>query len=241
MERSTDQSSFTLGIADSARDATSKLWFATPRGFMDVPLAALGPDQGTELDANFDGFVGHLLEAVEEEARERCLEAMLAVRFLARMMRNEGMIGCFLGMHFADDGTSAASVLTVALRDIEWAPPKMTATRAVTLRENSTNVGLLTLPGGLPAGVSETLVQVPGEGARPTQELYQCDLYVPSPSGVQLAILNLSTTCTSSRTYYRQLLEAIAPTVSFTDPTPEIDRAVNGPSAAQNQITSDFG
>lgn len=162
-------------------------------------------------------------------------------------MRSEGVIGCSLGMHFAGDGSSALSVVTAALRDIEWAPPKLTAVRAVSLRESPANVELLTLPGGRPGSISDTLVTVPAVAGMPAQDLYQCDVYIPAPSGAQLAVLTLSTTAVSARAHYRDWMEAIAHTVAFHDPLPEIERTVrgDGPDAGSDRvkdsITADFG
>ncbi|WP_234334063.1 hypothetical protein, partial [Streptomyces viridochromogenes] len=72
------------------------------------------------------------------------------------------------GMHYADNGTSAMSVFTVALKDIDWAPAKITAGRGVALREIIEKVAGLTLPGGRPASISDTPITTPPlAGERP--------------------------------------------------------------------------
>ncbi|MFI1732724.1 hypothetical protein ACH40E_26650 [Streptomyces acidicola] len=236
-----------LVIDDSARDTSAKLWYALPDGYLDVPLEALDPAPGTEHEEQFMSTMALILDCVPEEQRDRYVGALRDMRFMVAQMRSEGVIGCSLGMHFAGDGSSALSVVTAALRDIEWAPPKLTAVRAASLRESPTNVKLLTLPGGRPGSISDTLVTAPAVAGMPAQDLYQCDVYIPAPSGAQLAVLTLSTTAVSGRAHYRDWMEAIAHTVAFHDPLPEIERTVrgDGPDAGSDRvkdsITADFG
>ncbi|QOV36812.1 hypothetical protein IM697_43845 [Streptomyces ferrugineus] len=236
-----------LVIDDSARDTTAKLWYALPDGYLDVPLEALDPAPGTEYEEQFTNVMTLILSCAPEEQRDRYVGALRDMRFMVARMRGEGVLGCSLGMHFADDGSSATSVITAALRDIEWAPPKLTAVRAVSSRENATNVELLTLPGVRPGSFCDTLVTVPAVAGMPAQELYQCDVYIPAPSGTQLAVLSLSTTAVSARGHYRDLMKGVAHTVSFHDPLPEIERTVRGDGAdvgsdrVTKSITADFG
>ncbi|MER6016023.1 hypothetical protein [Streptomyces bluensis] len=235
-----------LVIDDTARDPSAKIWYALPGGYVDVPLDALDADPGSEQEADLDHLTALIVDCAPESEHDRYAGALRDVRYMVRQMQREGIVGCSLGMHYADDGSSAVSVFTVALRDIEWAPPKLTAVRAVSLRECPENVALLTLPGGRPGAVSDTLVTMPALVGMPAQELYQCNLYVPAPSGVQLAVLTLSTTAVGSRKHYRELMEGMAYTVSFNDPMPEIERAARGDDDGggdriRDSITADFG
>ncbi|WP_189039872.1 hypothetical protein [Streptomyces daqingensis] len=231
-----------LVIDDSARDTTSKIWYALPSGFMAVPLERLSPSTGSEPEQQLEKVETLVLDAAPAEVREHYLGALRDVRAMAEYMQREEIIDCCMGMHLADDGSSAASVFTVTLQQIDWSPPKVTVLRAVASRESAANIGLLTLPGDNPASVADTLVRefsVPGQ--RP-QDLYQCTVYVPDPSGLQLAILTLSTTAVSVRPHYRQMMEGVAYTVSFVDPMPEIERAARGGfSRVKDDIASDFG
>lgn len=232
-----------LVIDDTARDPSSKIWYALPDSFVDVPIDALAPQPGSEQEVHLEQALALVIDVAPEDQRDRYTGALRDVRFMAKQMRNEGIIACSLGMHHADDGSSASSVFTVGLRDIGWAPAKVTAVRAAASRESSGNVGLLTLPGGRPASISDTLITMPALEGVPGQELYQCNLYVPDPSGTQLGVLTLSTTAVGSRKHYRELMEGIAYTVSFHDPLPEIERAARGDAAdgIANDIASDFG
>ncbi|MFE5895285.1 hypothetical protein ACFQ6E_41120 [Streptomyces sp. NPDC056462] len=235
-----------LLIDDSARDPSSKIWYALPGGYFDVPLAALDAEPGSEQEERLENLMALVVDCAPETERDRYAGAVHDVRHMVRYMRSEGIIGCSLGMHYADDGSSAVSVFTVALKDIEWAPPKLTAVRAVSLRESPENVGLLTLPGGRPGSVSDTLVTTPAVAGGVAQELYQCNLYVPAPSGAQLAVLTLSTVAVNSRRHYRDLMESIAHTVAFQDPMPEIERAARGDGGGsgrtvKDDIAGDFG
>lgn len=247
MTESTAEKPLRLVIDDSARDTSAKLWYALPDGYLDVPLEALDPAPGTEHEELFMNVIALVLDSAPEDQRDRYVGALRDMRFMVAQMRSEGVIGCSLGMHFAEDGSSALSVVTAALRDIEWAPPKLTAVRAASVRESPTNVKLLTLPGGRPGSISDTLVTAPAVAGMPAQDLYQCDVYVPAPSGAQLAVLTLSTTAVSARAHYRDWMEAIAHTVAFHDPLPEIERTVRGdqPDAGSGNIrdgiTADFG
>lgn len=235
-----------LLIDDSARDPSSKIWYALPGGYFDVPIDALDPEPGSEQETHLEQALALILDLAPGDQRDRYTGVLRDVRFMAAQMRSEGVIGCSLGMHYADDGSSASSVFTVALRDIEWAPAKITAVRAVSLRESAENVKLLTLPGGRPASISDTMITMPALGGIPSRELYQCNLYIPAPSGAQLGVLTLSSTAVDSRKHYRDLMEGIAHTVSFHDPLPEIERAargdkVDGAGSAADDIASDFG
>ncbi|WP_155058705.1 hypothetical protein [Streptomyces blattellae] len=235
-----------LFIEDSARDPSSKIWYALPGGYFDVPLDVLDAEPGSEHEARLEHLMALVADCAPEAEHDRFAGTVRDVRYMVRQMRREGIIGCALGMHYADDGSSASSVVTVALRDIEWAPPKLTAVRAVSLLESPQNVGLLALPGGRPASVSDIVVTMPAVGGMAAQELYQCNLHIPAPSGVQLAVLTLSTVAVSSRKHYRDLMESIAYTVSFHDPLAEIERAARGEGAnglgtIKDDIAADFG
>ncbi|MFC5214483.1 hypothetical protein [Streptomyces coerulescens] len=235
-----------LVIDDTARDPSSKIWYALPDSFVDVPIAALDPDPGSEQETHLVQALALILDVAPEDQRDRYTGALRDVRFMAGRMRSEGVIACSLGMHYADDGSSASSVFTVALTDIEWAPAKVTVARAVSLRESAENVGLLTLPGGRPAAISDTMITMPALEGVPGHEVYQCNLCIPAPSGTQLGVLTLSTTAVGSRKHYRDLMEGIAHTVSFHDPLPEIERAARGDAddgadGIANDVASDFG
>ncbi|NBE54914.1 hypothetical protein [Streptomyces boluensis] len=237
-----------LLIGDSARDTSSKIWYALPAGFLDVPLDALDPEPGTAQEEDLERALDLILDAAPEAERDRYAGALRDVRYMTAQMRNEGVIGCSLGMHYADDGSSAMSVVTVALRDIDWAPARITAVRAASLRETPENVELLTLPGGRPASISDTLVTMPDlADGLPSQELYQCNVYIPAPSGAQLGVVTLSSTAVGSRKHYRDMMVGIAHTVSFQDPLPEIERAVQADrtdapaQGIKDGIIADFG
>jgi hypothetical protein len=236
-----------LVIEDSALDPTSQIWYALPGGFVDIPLAALAPEPGTEGEQRLEQAMALVLEATPGAVRDRYLGALRDVHAMARYMQREGVIGCSMGMHLADDGSGALSVFTVALRDIEWAPPKLTALRAVAERQSAQNIAALVLAGGHPASVADTVVPRFSAPGLPPQDLYQCNVYVPDPAGARLAILTLSTTAVGVRSHYRQMMEGIAYTVSFVDPMPEIERAVRGEGGTvgsdqiKDQIASDFG
>lgn len=235
-----------LVIDESAKDPSSKLWYALPAGFFGIPIDALAPEPGSERETHLEQALALVLGLAPEEQRDRYTGALRDVRFMAAQMRSEGVIACSLGMHYADDGSSASSVFTVALRDIDWAPAKITAVRAATVRESAENVELLTLPGGRPASINDTVITMPALEGVPSHDVYQCNLYVPAPSGMQLGVLTLSTTAVGSREHYRELLAGIAYTVSFHDPLPEIERAARGDSAdgaggGADDIASDFG
>lgn len=235
-----------LVIDDTARDPSAKIWYALPAGYLDIPINALDPEPGSEQETSLEQALTLILDLVPDDQRDGYTGALRDVRFMAAQMRSEGVIACSLGMHHADDGSSASSVFTVALRDIEWAPAKITAVRAVSLRECSENVGLLTLPGGRPASISDTVITMPALEGVPSRDLYQCNLYIPAPSGTQLGVLTLSSTALESRGHYRDLMEGIAHTVSFHDPLPEIERAARGDTTEgahgiADDIAADFG
>ncbi|MEU6098723.1 hypothetical protein [Streptomyces sp. NPDC047079] len=234
-------------IDDTARDPSSKIWYALPGGYFDVPIDALDPMPGSEQETHLDQVLALVLDVVPEDQRDRYASALRDVRYMAAQMRSEGVVACSLGMHYADDGSAVMSVFTVALRDIEWAPAKITAVRAVSVRECQEEIELLTLPGDRPASISDTVITMPALAGVPSQDLYQCNLYIPTPSGAQLGVLTLSSTAVGSRKHYRDMMEGIAHTVSFHDPLPEIERVVRGagpdrPSdGIQDSIVADFG
>jgi hypothetical protein len=236
-----------LVIDETAKDRSSRIWYALPGSFIEIPISAMDPAPGSPEEAYLSQAMGVVLDAVPEPTHETYVGALNDVRVMSRYMRREGIIACCLGMHAEDDGSPSLAVFTVSLSAIEWTPAKITAARAILDRDNIENMGFLTLPGGHPASVTDTVVSQLSAGGIDPEDVYQCNLYVPDPAGTQLATLTLTSTSVSSRRHYRELMEGIAPTVAFQDPLPDIERtarkiadAKSGQSA-QKDIADDFG
>lgn len=236
-----------LIIDESAKDRSSRIWYALPGSFIEIPLSAMDPAPGSTEEAYLSEAMGAVLEAAPESTRGTYAAALNDVRIMSRYMRREGIIACCLGMHADDDGSPSLAVFTVSLNAIEWTPAKITAARAIVDRHNIENIGFLTLPGGHPASVSDTVVSQFSAGGMDPEDIYQCNLYVPDPAGTQLATLTLTSTSVRSRRHYRDLMEGIAHTVAFQDPLPDIERtarkiadAKTGQST-QKDIADDFG
>lgn len=236
-----------LVLDESARDRGADVWYALPGSFIDVPLSALHPAPGTDDETQLKQAMGAVLQATPEDFREQYAASLRDVRAMSAYMAREGIVACCLGMHSDDDGSPSLAVFTLALRSIEWAPAKITAARAVTERDGIENVGLLRLPGGHSASVSDTVVSQFSAGGMEPRDFYQCNVYVPDPAGTQVATLTLTTTSVATRRHYRDLMEGVANTVCFEDPVPDIERTVRESAAAQtgnsarNAIVDDFG
>jgi len=236
-----------LVIDESAKDRSSRIWYALPGSFIEIPLSAMDPGPGSPEEAYLSQAMVAVLDAAPESTREAYAGALRDVRTMSRYMRREGTIACCLGMHADDDGSPSLAVFTVSLNAIEWMPAKITTARAIVDRDNIENPEFLTLPGGHPASVSDTVVSQFSAGGLDPEDIYQCNLYVPDPAGTQLATLTLTSTSIRSRRHYRDLMEGIAHTVAFQDPLPDIERTARKIADAQSgqskqkDIADDFG
>jgi hypothetical protein len=206
----------------SVNEPGEGIWFATPAGFIDLPLEILlAPPNSPEAERSHEALAPLLASAPDEVSRQRFVAQLANVQRMFHTLRSEGTVHCSLGLHRDDtgdgDGGALLSMLTITWVSTARAPRGATAARAVATAEGHTHIEYAELPCG-PATFSETVRTASGESGLPQEPLLQIHAYLPHPDGTDLALLTLSTTAVAHREHYRAILRQIANLVSFDDP-----------------------
>ncbi|MHB9757759.1 hypothetical protein ACYBSK_25570 [Streptomyces sp. BYX5S] len=206
-------------IQQSALRQDCDVWFATPPGFVEIPIAALFAEPGSPEAARTVEAVNALLALVPEDKRADFLTQLGEARTLSGLMLEEGVVHVAIGAHEGDDGEMISSVLTITSKETPFSPPKLAAVRAATKRESAVPVAVVDLPCG-PGAFTETVVEVPAEVAPGRPSLYEVTAYLPYPGGQGIVVLTLTTTAVEAREHYRDIHRGIAHMVSFDNPLP---------------------
>ncbi|MEV7726050.1 hypothetical protein AB0P15_15055 [Streptomyces sp. NPDC087917] len=187
-------------------DATRPpVWFRLPPGFHD-----LSPSDRAPLD-----------EAAQ------ALESPGARQELARIMdhldrfTDRHVVHTSIGLHPEGPVGAASSVFALSLRPAEHPNARLGVARAALAIArsplwNDFSGQVLPLPSGLPCSLAVGTISLPGTG----QELFQARLVTTHPSGTHLVFLDLTSTAVQYAEAYGDIIEAIAHTVVFSDPTP---------------------
>lgn len=213
-------------VEDSARDPNTDIWFAVPPGFKEVPLENIIAPHGSPAAQKMKEAWTTLLDSATDPVLRQQLTARIAQvqQFLVALIE-VGTVHCSLGLHRddANDREVAAeavpllSLFTIAWRGTAWAPPGVTAARAIATAGGHSGIEYLELPCG-PASISETVRQAPAESGLPQEPLLQIHAHLPHPDGKRLALLTLSTTAVTQREDFRGMLQQICGMVSFENP-----------------------
>ncbi|MFJ1972139.1 hypothetical protein ACIO93_26055 [Streptomyces sp. NPDC087903] len=211
-----------VAVHPSASEPGEGIWFATPAGFLPLPVAALAlPPDSTGMDPLEEALAPILLSAPDEASRQRFIGTLAFVRRMFRSVHSEGTVHCSLGLHRDDtgggDGSALASLFAITWLDTAWAPRGVTAARAVVSVQGHSHIAYAEVPCG-PATFSETVRVPTAESGLPQNSLLQVFAHLPHPDGTSLALLTLSTTAVARREQYRAMLRRIAHTVTFEDP-----------------------
>ncbi len=216
------------------------VWFATPPGFVEIPIADLFADPDSPEAARSVEAVDLLLDLVPEGKREGFLTQLSEARTLSGLMIKEGVVHVAIGAHEGDDGDMISSVLTLTSKEMPFSPPKLAAAQAATARESALPVAVVDLPCG-PGAFTEAVVEVPAEADPQQPSLYEVAAYLPYPSGQRLLVLTLTTTAVEARMHYRDIHRGIVHTVSFDNPLPEELKETIPESDVEVSVRTAFG
>ncbi|MFC8200708.1 hypothetical protein ACFUTV_35735 [Streptomyces sp. NPDC057298] len=207
---------------DSAKDPTSKIWFAEPPGFTALPLDALLPaPESPAADVLRTALAPFLDAAPDDMIREQFIAQFAKGQQLLGALREVGTVHFSVGLHRDDtddagrsSGQPLLSFFTLSWRDTAVASRAVTAARAVTSAQGHAHIEFLELPCG-PATLSETVLTPSADSGFSQAPLVQIHAYVPHPDCKRLVVLTLSTTAAVHRERYRTILQQMAETVSF--------------------------
>ncbi|MGW0626682.1 hypothetical protein [Streptomyces sp. NPDC002758] len=194
------------------------IWFASPPGFIALPLNVLAAESSPQMVSTAVAPV--LASAPDEMTHQRLVAALATVQQMIQALRVERTVHCSLGLHrddTRDRGGVLTSVFTINWVATSWAPRGVKAARALTTAEGHTDIAFAELPCG-PAAFSETLRSPRSDSGLPQERLLQIYAHLPHPDGRSLALLTLSTNAVAHRSHYRSLLRQIAELASFDDP-----------------------
>jgi hypothetical protein len=208
-------------IHPSVTESGEGIWFATPAGFVHLPLKALLSPGSPEPGVARDVWAPLLQSAPDELSRQRIVSQLIVVVRMLRSAVAEGTVHGSLGLHHDDSGdgdeSALLSLFTITWVKTTWAPRGVTAARAGVTADGHTNVEYAEVPCG-PATFSEMIWVPAAHSGLPPEPLLQIYAHLPHPDGTSLAVLTLGTTAVAQREQYRALLRQIAETVSFEDP-----------------------
>ncbi|MER5884788.1 hypothetical protein ABT160_13240 [Streptomyces sp. NPDC001941] len=201
------------------------LWFRTPPGFHD--LAAVSREALGDVLDELAGVLPDDPASTERVRREG--EALLG---LLAALREAGAAYAALGWH--PDQADGVSTSLLSLTVVGGSAPTGRATAARAALDiarcpmwSESDRRLFDLPDGTACAlVSGRPAPPPGDvpgragAAREPAPLFQARAVVPYPSGPHAAVLDLTSTSVRHSEAYTDILEAIACTISFTDPEP---------------------
>lgn len=222
----------TLQVHPSVKEPGDGLWFVTPPGFVALPLGVLGGEADLPRGEEFGRALAPLLDSGPDEmTRQRFLAELGRLCAMFRVLRREHTVHCSLGLHRDDtgevDGGVLTSLFTITWVPTSWAPPGVTAARAVAAAEGHAHVEFAELACG-PATFSEILRTPTAESGLPRLPLLQLHAHLPHPDGTRLALLTVSTAALAHREHYRRILRDLAGMVSFEDPFAPAGEATAG-------------
>ncbi|MFD3779071.1 hypothetical protein [Streptomyces sp. NPDC058612] len=185
---------------------SAPVWFRLPPGFHDV--------HPSDRDA-LDSFADALNSSAAQQELARLMDAL-------HDLANLQVVHTALGLHPDEQGDVATSVFAMAVRPAETDNLRLTVARTALAISQSTlwsptTRRLIDLPSGLPCYLVAGTISVPTA----EQQLFQAKVVMPHADGNHLLALDLTSAETRYGDAYIDILEAIAHTVSFTDPDPD--------------------
>src|SRR4051812_45754282 len=109
-----------VAVHPSASEPGEGIWFATPAGFLALPVAALAQLPGsTEPDPLAEAMAPVLLSAPDEASRQRLIGTLAFVQRMLHSVHSEGTVHCSLGLHRDDTGDGEGTLL-VSLFTVTW-------------------------------------------------------------------------------------------------------------------------
>lgn len=228
----------------STTDLRPAFWYDIPHGYlqMDVYPTAERLDE-----------VAAQIRALPEDVRDRADQVFRLYAIVMWEMQKNRVQGCAIGMHPDDRGEATTSVLTVFSVDTHGKNPKAALTTLMTSGfGDSPDSGFV--PIELPCGLgfrAETVRQAmapgrpSGGGDQPEEDpVWQGMVAIPDVRSSAIIVIQLVSASVNLADDYRNVLEGVASTVSFTDPA-RADGAGGVtepmPGSAAEAVRNDFG
>ncbi|MFD3938597.1 hypothetical protein ACFWSF_09840 [Streptomyces sp. NPDC058611] len=186
-------------------DTVPPLWFRLPPGFHDI-----SPSDRSALEA--------VADALESPAAQRDI-AQLTKGLVS--LHAHDVAYTSIGLHPDDPAGMATSVFSLTVRPAQHPNPRvsvaqtaLTIARCTLWRDPMRR--LIDLPSGLPCCLVAGLISPDGVG----DHLFQARVTTTDPEGQHILILDLTSAAVGYADAYTSILEAVAHTLSFTDPNP---------------------
>ncbi|MEV6401105.1 hypothetical protein AB0M39_41095 [Streptomyces sp. NPDC051907] len=204
-----------------------QLWFRLPPGYHSLDNDAL-----SEVEQVAMVLMPSIMESPAEVASS-LNEARTLVRLLT-VMRTHGSVHTAVGVHPDEDNGACISLFSLSVKGIALRTAALAvAQSALALAKSplwSTSTGkFITLPTGVPAALVSGLLAAPhrdrleSEGITTAPcEVFQARLTVPFPTGVHLAVADLTSAAVRHAGSYTDVLEGIAQTIAFDAPSPAV-------------------
>ncbi|MGW6979415.1 hypothetical protein ACWGE1_08210 [Streptomyces sp. NPDC054932] len=179
------------------------VWFRLPPGFHDIAAG----DR-----ASLDAFA----EVLGSPAAQRELsQVMDEIEGLAE----HDVVHTALGFHPEDPEGVATSLFSLAVRRVEQPNPRFTVARTALAMARSplwtsSNRRFVDLPSTLPCCLVAGIISLPDM----ERGLFQARVATAHPDGLHLLVLDLTSSSTQHADAYTDILEAVAHTLSFSDP-----------------------
>ncbi|MFI1646891.1 hypothetical protein ACH4XT_08095 [Streptomyces avidinii] len=192
------------------QNSTPQVWFRLPPGFHDIARGDA---------ASLDAFA----EALGSPAAQRELSQLTAD---LEELAGHDVVHTAFGFHPEEPVGVATSLFALTIRRIEQPNPRLAVARtalaiARSLLWTSSVRKFVDLPSALPCCLVAGIISVP----EIEHQQFQARLATVHPDGLHLLVLDLTSACTQHADAYSDILEAVAHTLQFTDPDPNVPKA----------------
>ncbi|WP_189096376.1 hypothetical protein [Streptomyces kronopolitis] len=218
-----------LSVASAPpQEPAAEMWFWPPEGYFAFPLE------------DWQEPLGKIWEALREipgtaQADPSPLQLMELFGGILGMLEGQDVIHLSIGAHPEEDGSAfMLSVLTVSEQPLGVARPALALAGALKAlgTGGATQVNMVDLPCG-PALLSDGVERAPAPPARDGTDPHDAEdsvwrgtVLIPSPTGSSVYLMQLTTAALAHAAEYREILLAMAHTVTFDSP--------DGPSPAED-------
>ncbi|GAA2638975.1 hypothetical protein GCM10010425_48430 [Streptomyces spororaveus] len=180
------------------------VWFRLPPGFYDI-----GPEDRATLDAFTEALGG-------PGAQQQLSPLMDGLEGLAQ----HEVVHTAFGFHPEEPTGVATSLFSLTVRRIEQPNPRLAAARAALAIARSplwtsTDRRFIDLPSARPCCLVAGTISLPDADQCP----FQARVVTVHPDGLHLLVLDLTSASTQHADAYTDILEAVAHTLGFSDPS----------------------
>lgn len=226
------------------RQPADSMWFWPPEGYFPIPLE------------NWQQPLGRVWEALRDipgaaQADPSPMQLLELFGGILGMLEKQGVIHVSIGAHPEEDGSAfMVSVLTVAEQPLEGIKPGLALAGALDAlgAGGATEAAMVDLPCG-PALLTDGIERVPApptrEGADPDDaedRVWRGTVLIPNRTGSSVYLMQLTTAALAFEAEYREILLAMAHTVTFDDPEgPSQALATARQRALEDDMRETFG